>query len=396
MKLRYIALIIIGLGLLYFPVKFLIDSLSAKPVQAEAATGITQQQQALLDDPALDGHDGIYDKTEFTPSSYIPPQYDPFLNKYNPDQDYVEPDPTALPGNSAPSASFTLRQTKEGFPVVDGATVGTEFTFTASQSRDNETKSTKLQVRWDFDGDGTPESYYSYQKSIKHTFDKVGEYNVTLEVLDEAGNVSKTSKKVTIVENTPPTAYQIATPKTGTPGTIFQFDTRNSSDSQYRSSVLEYRFDWDNDGVYDTPYDKKTAWRHQFDKAGAYHVVMQVQDPEGLTSTYYQDVTVDTNNLPTASFVILAKPYVTSKATTITYYFDATTSYDTETPSNKLLYRWDFDYTGEDDIVYDTNYSTSPKYSGQYHIEGQKTVRLQVKDQDGATSVAYAELVVGE
>lgn len=390
MKLRYILLIILALGLLAVPVKLLIDGLGNTQVKAEEAVGLTQE----VDEPnlSLSGDGGIYEKTTYTPDSYVQPKYDPFTNKYNPDTAYLEVDPTKKPGDSAPTASFSMRQTKEGFPVIDAATVGTEFTFTASQSTDKETKSTKLQVRWDFDGDGKSDTYFSYTKSVKHTYDKAGVYYVGLEVLDKGGNVNKITKKVTIVENTAPTAYQIASPKIATSEKIFQFDTRNSSDSQYKETTLKYRFDWDNDGIYDTSYDKKTQWRHKFEKPGVYRVVMEASDPEGLADTYYQDVLVLENNAPSASFIVQAKPYTTSKATTITYIFDASSSSDPETASKKLLYRWDFNYTGEDDIVYDTNYSTSPKYSGQYHVPGNKIVRLQVKDEDGATAQAFQEL----
>lgn len=392
MKFRYILLIILVLGLLAVPVKFLLDGLSSTQVKAEEAEGLTQEVD--YENLTLVGDGGIYEKTEYTPASYVQPAYDPFTNKHNPDEAFKEANPTKKPGDSAPTASFTMRQTKEGFPVIDAATVGTEFTFTASQSTDKETKSTKLQVRWDFDGDGTADTFYSYTKSAKHTFDKAGVFYVTLEVLDKGGNVNRTTKKVTIVENTAPTAFQIVTPKIATLEKIFQFDTRNSSDSQYKQTMLQYRFDWDNDGIYDTSYDKKTQWRHKFDQPGIYRVVVEASDPEGLTDTYYQDVLVLENNGPTASFVIQQKPYTTSKGTTVTYIFDGSSSSDAETPTNRLLYRWDFDYTGEDDIVYDTNYSTSPRYSGQYHIPGNKIVRLQVKDEDGATDQAFMELFV--
>jgi hypothetical protein len=392
MKLRYILLIILGLGLLAVPVKLMLDSLSNTQVKAVEGDGLTQE--IAPENPTLVGDGGIYEKTTYTPDSYVQPKYDPFTNKYNPDEAFKEINPTKKPGDSAPTASFTMRQTKEGFPVIDAATVGTEFTFTASQSTDKETKSTKLQVRWDFDGDGKPDTYYSYTKSVKHTYDKPGVYYVGLEVLDKGGNVNRTTKKVTIVENTPPSAFLIATPQIATQEKIFQFDTRNSSDSQYKQTMLKYRFDWNNDGIFDTSYDKKTQWRHKFDQPGLYRVVAEASDPDGLTDTYYQDVLVLENNAPLASFAIQQKPYNTSKGTTITYIFDGSSSSDPETPSNKLLYRWDFNYTGEDDIVYDTNYSTSPKYSGQYHVPGNKIVRLQVKDEDGSTDQAFQELTV--
>jgi len=71
--------------------------------------------------------------------------------------------------------------------------------------------------------------------------------------------------------------------------------------------------------------------------------------------------------------------------------FDASPSTDAES-LKKLLYRWDFNYTGPDDIIFDTGFSSAPKHSGQYGIPGRKVVRLQVKDADGATSESFLEI----
>ena len=131
---------------------------------------------------------------------------------------------------------------------------------------------------------------------------------------------------------------------------------------------------------------------HKFDKAGNYHVVMEVRDPEGLTATYYRNITVFDNEPPHANFIV--QRVDSSKNTTI-YKFDASISKDKES-QKKLLYRWDFNYTGPDDIVYDTGFSSSSKYSGSYStsadINAGRTVRLQVKDADGATDEMYMML----
>ncbi|RLF39739.1 MAG: hypothetical protein DRN21_03195, partial [Thermoplasmata archaeon] len=61
-------------------------------------------------------------------------------------------------------------------------------------------------------------------------------------------------------ENTPPTACFTVSPPSGNLDTIFSFDASCSSDAQDPEPALQVRWDWENDGVYDTPYTTtKTA-----------------------------------------------------------------------------------------------------------------------------------------
>jgi PKD repeat protein len=330
-----------------------------------------------------------------TPKNYRTPNYDPFNNKYGSKEAYEEQIKAAssTQPDVPPIADFSFSANRKGLASPDSGTAGTEFEFNANASEDKETENSKLQVRWDFESDGKPDTYFSQTKSALHTYKEAGIYSVTLEVLDTAGNVSKISKQVTIVNNTNPVAFFNFTPVTGTTNTIIEFRTGNSYDSQYVKDYLEYRFDWDGDGKWDTKYDSKTVWKHKFANAGTNHVIMEVKDPEGLTDTAHADLVITTNTPPTASFTVKKN---TSSLYSDNYIFDASASSDTETAKNKLQFRWDFNYTGADDIAFDTQYSTSPKHSGTYKIPGEKTIRLQVKDQDGVVSEAFNKITVEE
>jgi PKD repeat protein len=384
MKLRSLIIIAMVIAGVVVPAKLAFDAINAQTANAQdkseaASTPAESQDQSreFINNLA---------PNEFTPQNYIPPSYDPFNNLYRESEPYSEQYPTQIQPNTKPVASFMIESvSREGFLEKDSATVGTKFRFNAFQSDDEETDSSKLQVRWDYEGDGKPDTYFSTIKTANHIFNEPGIFYVTLEVLDKGGAISKAVKKVTIVENTPPIAYQIAKIKTGTPATIFEFDTSKSSDSQYMRQSLLYRFDWDNDGVWDTTYKVKTGWRHKFDKPGQYRVVMEVKDPEGLTDTWYQDIEVIPNTPPVAQFTVSRKNG--------SYTFDASASSDAESPK-KLQYRWDFNYSGPNDIIFDTQFVAAPKHSGSYGVPGHKTVRLQVKDIDGAVSEAFATFEV--
>jgi hypothetical protein len=384
MKPRIIIIIILVLAAVALPLKLAVDAANAK--DQTVVQDWTSQDPASAEPQTVEGRVFINNlgPNEYTPENYVAPKYDPFNNRYNPSHDYKDVYPPLIQPNTLPEPSFTIKASKKGFADNNVGTVGTTFIFSASGSTDSETANSRLQVRWYFEDSETPDTYFSAVKSVKHIFEKAGVYDVTLEVLDRNGGTSRLTKQVTVVNNTAPTAYLIAKQSTGLAGTVFEFDTGKSSDSQYLRAYLQYRFDWNGDGIYDTTYKSKTVWKHKFEKTGSYHVVMETKDPSGATATYYRDITVTENTPPKAAFSIAKKSN--------TYTFDASSSTDKESPK-KLQYRWDFNYTGADDIVFDTRFSTSPKHTGSYTITGKKRIRLQVKDSMGLTDEAYAEIL---
>ena len=195
-----------------------------------------------------------------------------------------------------------------------------------------------------------------------------------MEVLDRAGNVSNTTQKIYVVENTPPEAYFSVKPKIGTPATEFNIDSSLSSDSQYRRTLLEYRYDFNGDGKWDTKFEKTTKIKHVFKYSGIKNITMEVRDPEGLSSFYKQVVYVRQNRAP------IAKVQVNS-TNTDRINLDASDSYDPD--GTPLQYKWDFNYTGKNDIIWDTGWSRSNNTFVNFKKPGKYLVRLLVKDLDG-------------
>lgn len=336
--------------------------------------------------PVLAEYYSMLAPTDYTPSTYIPPKYDAFDHDYYRPPVYTEDEP-----DTPPVADFTIFNDQSSLQSQARGTTMTRFTFDGSGSTDNETDSSRLEVRWDFENDGTLDSYFSRTKSIRHTFEKAGIYTVKMEVLDKAGNISSTTHTVTVVNNTVPSAFFLVTPESGTAKTIFHFDTDRSRDDQFLPYSLEYRFDWNGDGKWDTKYQNKTGWNHRFDIPGTFNVVMEVKDPGGMTSQYSQSVSTFENSAPYANFSIESVPNSQGAG----YQFDASSSGDQETKHINLLYRWDFNHNGPDDIVYDTDWGSSDRYSGFYSVPGTKVIKLEVKDEDGLISSTYASINVG-
>src|SRR5439155_818112 len=65
-------------------------------------------------------------------------------------------------------------------PSGDATTV---FTFTAQVSDDHDQPSA-IQVRWDWNGDGTWDTSWSTTKTATHTFSSAGDYTVVVRAID--------------------------------------------------------------------------------------------------------------------------------------------------------------------------------------------------------------------
>ncbi|MCX6225350.1 MAG: PKD domain-containing protein [Bacteroidia bacterium] len=97
-------------------------------------------------------------------------------------------------GNTAPTASFTMD------PAT--GTTETRFTFDASACTDAETPADDLEVRWDFDGDGTWDSDYDKIKITIYQYSLAGSYSVKLEVKDGGGLTHRQIQTVTVSYST--------------------------------------------------------------------------------------------------------------------------------------------------------------------------------------------------
>ena len=69
--------------------------------------------------------------------------------------------------------------------------------------------------------------------------------------------------------------------------------------------------------------------------------------------------------------------------TTTEFTLDASNSRDLSTPTDQLLYRWDW----EGDGVFDTDYSFQPTVLHIFPLAGETKIILEVTDQQGKTRV---------
>jgi parallel beta-helix repeat protein len=123
--------------------------------------------------------------------------------------------------------------------------------------------------------------------------------NVTATSTHPAGHTSPFSTLVTIGTcNTVPTAAFSVSPGSGTTSTVFTFDASSSSDTEDLTSALSFRWDWENNGIYDTPWSTSTTIKHSFTVSGTHTVRLEVQDTGGLKDTSTQQVAVSSGSTP--------------------------------------------------------------------------------------------------
>jgi hypothetical protein len=169
----------------------------------------------------------------------------------------------------------------------------TVFTADASSSTDFEDPVASLQVRWDWESDGTYDTDWSFGKTAEHQYLTAGQHYLRAEVRDTGGLTSTASMMIAVAApNLPPVAEFVVTPATGDTNVVFSFDASLCADAEDPASALEVRWDWTSDGVYDTDWTTVKQATNQFAVPGDHSVTLEVRDTQGATDTSTQSVLV--------------------------------------------------------------------------------------------------------
>jgi hypothetical protein len=96
--------------------------------------------------------------------------------------------------------------------------------------------------------------------------------------------------------NNPPSAAFTFAPDNVNRCTLITFDASTSSDSEDALQDLQVRWDWSNDGTFDTGWSNHKITSHQFPLSGLHTVRMEVKDTGGLTSSTTRQVTINAGN----------------------------------------------------------------------------------------------------
>ncbi|MBT3242101.1 MAG: hypothetical protein HN352_03050 [Bacteroidetes bacterium] len=95
-----------------------------------------------------------------------------------------------------------------------------------------------------------------------------------------------------VIENTHPSAQFKIAPVDGTIETSFTMDASESSDAEDLQALLNYRWDWESDGSWDTDWLSDPVKRKRYLNAGVYPITLEVKDSEGLSAKAIEFVNV--------------------------------------------------------------------------------------------------------
>ena len=224
--------------------------------------------------------------------------------------------------------------------------------------------STIVNYTWNFD-DGN----FGYGETVTHIYSKPGIYNATLQVKDDWGNSNTSRVTITILENKLPTADFNFTPEHPGKQTTVQFmDLSNDSDG----TIVSWLWDFGDQTLSTIQHPE-----HKYIKVGNYTVKLTVTDDSNGTSTKIKYISI-TNAAPVANFNY--RPVNIKVGDKIEFN-------DTSTDSDGSIVEWYWDF-GDGS----TSNLRNPTYN--YTIHGTYTVRLRVKDDDGAVNSTIKTIVV--
>jgi len=240
---------------------------------------------------------------------------------------------------------------------VDGAIV----TATASGSTDNDQIET---YRWWW-GDGTTET--TSDPTQQHQYFSPGEYTITLQVEDRAGNTDETQTTVTIVNEDPEAALT---------RTVDGMQvTATASGSTDDTEIVAYSFSW-GDGT--TDMQESATAQHTYESGGTYTIAVTVEDEFGVVDTAQTTVSiVEPNEPPTAR---ISRSVDGMEVT-------ATGSASTDPDNNITEYRWQWGDSG-------ATTTTDPTAQHTYSSGGTFTITLTVVDEQGASDTAQTTVSI--
>jgi uncharacterized protein (TIGR02145 family) len=244
----------------------------------------------------------------------------------------------------------------------------------------------KLHCRWDWEGDSIFNTRFTQELEVKHRFLRPGQYRVVCEVLSLSGERARSTLNFDIQQgySSPKPVFNV-TPKTGHFRTNFLFDASKTIDDEDSLETLKFRWDFQNDGVWDTPFLDETTINHQFENMQDYTVKLTVVDPSQRSGSFTKKIELhrtDTCIVPRFTWTS-----ETSRAGD-PFIFDASDSYHQTDTEIDLIFKWLFP---EQEY---TEGSTNPVIEHVFTTPGTKRVVLAVEDGNGLQNTLAKEFFV--
>ena len=257
--------------------------------------------------------------------------------------------------SARPEAAFNLSP--------ESPTVGDTVILDASPTSSPDTEITEY--KWAF-GDGES----ARGKAVEHTYESLGTYQITLEVVDSADSVDRVSESISVTAK--PEAQFMYQPENPMVGETIEFNGDVSTDLE--DDIVSYAWDFG-----DGSMSQGSVVNHEYNRYGDYTVVLTVEDAAGNTSKARRSISVLAPPQPEFSY----EPQAPSVSDDIE--FDASPSTDPD--DNIVSYTWDFGQgnTAEGQTV---NFS--------YNTGGVYDVMLTTEDAAGNTSSTTKSVSVSQ
>ena len=264
-------------------------------------------------------------------------------------------EPPAPPPNAPPYVNFTWSP----FP----ADTETVVNFTAIVFDDHDPVSA-IQVRWDWESDGTWDTAWSLEKVAQHRFSVAGSYNVTLEAKDTDGLTASRTFTVPISEPPPPpppplSVHIVTSPSAGTMPLTVSFT------SDVSGGVPPYEYQWT---LGDGSTSPAANTVHIYLTGGNFTVWLIASDAahqSEVSNALWVNVTPAAVNLTVEQPTDFVQ---TSDGTNVSFHASVWGGVP------PYAYRWDF---GDDGT------STELQPTHTYSVTGNYTVRFRVTDSEG-------------
>lgn len=190
--------------------------------------------------------------------------------------------------NTKPQAAF--------FVTPDRGMMGDEFVFDATRVVDGQETASRLQARFDFDGDGRWDTDFTTSKRVTAEVAELGRRTAVVEVRDSRNATTRATATFETVAPLEPIARFTASPDIGTFATNFRFDASGSVDPSGVAGPLEYRWDFGSGGtsdiIFDTGWSTSPIATRRFDVASAYPIHLVVRNRADQTADVFHTIVV--------------------------------------------------------------------------------------------------------
>ncbi len=253
----------------------------------------------------------------------------------------------------------------------------TRFLLDASATHDDEDSLDQLTFRWDFEGDGQWDTSFGDSLRIFHIYPETGLFTPGVQVKDASGLIGSHKSQLLVNREDPllVAAFRCI-PDSVLNDTPIIMDASASSDPENPGTPMQYRWDWNNDQVWDTEWLSDPKTEHVFNTEYIHFVRLQIRSQRGLLKETVLKILVRHRNLaPRAAFSVST---LGGNVNTV-FRFDCWSTRDAESSPSAMFYRWDFDGDGS----WDTDYINSVITMHQYSSPGTYNTTLEVKDPHG-------------